>query len=625
MKSFNLICQQLDDIEAIDYYLAQHLSQRVEPEHSHKVFYLIVALSYFQRHGHTCLSLQAIADKTLFANNDDASPKDGIHFDGLTELIKLARYLTEHEQTSAYFMYQHGRLYTRRYWDFETTVAKQVMCRLQSRPLSDDGLQRLKPIWAKLYSCEQSAQQDWQQLATACAITQQFAVINGGPGTGKTYTVTRLLLALQAAADSPLNIRLAAPTGKAAQRLTESVKKSLLDINGDDVDKLKASITTEASTLHRLLGVRPLQITPKHHKDNPIHCDVLIIDEASMVDLALMARVLSALQPTTRVYLVGDADQLPAVESGNVLEALVGEDNVSTASVGKVQAHHLQALCPHLPALAVDDTALSSVFTLQVSQRFSGKLALAAKGIKEGNAEALEAQISQMGSKGKEIAIQPDVTQMPFVDDISLARLIDKSFKPLFDASTPNAALDALSYCRWLSPVRQGEGGVEWLNREVEKRFLSSIYLGNGQHYHGRPVMVTQNDYVQRLFNGDTGVIWRGNDGQLRAYFTDNGNVRSISLARLPKVETVYAMTIHKSQGSEFEHVVIWLPKSTGKAATLFTRELLYTGLTRAKKGCLLVGSTARLREVVTIQTRRFSGLYHRILTDWQANHSAEK
>ncbi|MEG3768465.1 exodeoxyribonuclease V subunit alpha [Alteromonas sp. 14N.309.X.WAT.G.H12] len=625
MKSLNQIQQQLDDIEAIDYYLAQHLSQRVDGEYKEAAFYLIVALSYFQRHGHSCLNLDAIADKTLFDSDDDSAPRPGIRFAGLTPLIKLAQYLSAHPQTQAYFVYNHGKLYTQRYWEFETVVAQQVLNRIQSRPLSDTALQRIKPVWQRLFSCQNTTVQDWQQLATACAISQQFAVINGGPGTGKTYTVTRLLLALQAASEQPLTIKLAAPTGKAAQRLTESVSDTLQKITGEEVEKLKPFISTNASTLHRLLGVRPLQITPKHHKDNPIHCDVLIIDEASMVDLALMARVLSALESNTSVYLVGDANQLPAVESGNVLEALVGKDNAGTAVVSQAQADLLRRLCPHLPLLPVDDKVLSTVFTLQVSQRFSGKLAVAAKGIREGDVNGLESQIVNLDNLDKTSLIQKDVSQMAFPDGHGLRHLIDASFKPLFNASSPEEALTALSYCRWLSPVRQGEGGVEWLNREVEKRFLSAVYLGGGQHYHGRPIMVTQNDYVQRLFNGDTGVIWADKEGRLRAYFLDNNKIRSISLARLPKVETVYAMTIHKSQGSEFDHVVIWLPKSTGKAATLFTRELLYTGLTRAKKGCLLVGPSERLRYVIGAQTERFSGLYQRIVAGWQAHQSEEK
>lgn len=625
MKTVDEINLQLADIEAIDVYLAQTLCQQTETDEQSKelVFYLILALSWHLRQGHTCLDLTQIAGTTWAAERD--SEKSGYRFPTLAELEAIVSGLVANSADVSPLVYEAQKLYLTRYQAFENEVAEGVAQRLKTISFDDERYDALAGVWPHLFNCSAQEDQDWQQIATACAITRQFAVINGGPGTGKTYTVARLLIALQAAALAPLNIRLAAPTGKAAQRLTESVTNSLAAITAPSVEKYKSRINTQAQTLHRLLGMRPMQLQPKYHQDNTINCDVLIIDEASMVDLALMARVIRALPSHAYLYLVGDVNQLPAVESGNVLEALAGESEESSPEITRSLHEHLVRLCPHLPPLRVMEHSINTVFSLKVSRRFSGKLAEVAAAIRQGNMSAFEGAVLPWEISSSHLLENEGVHFTSSAEGVALQALAKQSFSALSNATTPDDALDALAACRWLTPTRQGKYGVEALNSAVEHAF-SKQRLFSQAHYHGRPIMVTENDYTQRLFNGDTGVIWQDEDGVLRAYFqTSESTLRKVSLSRLPQVETVYAMTIHKSQGSEFQQVVIWIPDASGKAGGLFTRELLYTGLTRAKKGCLLVGSTARIGEILAVKSSRFSGLAQRIEKKWHLTHTSEK
>ncbi len=602
----------LADIEAIDYYFACQFAEITDSI----PFYLLVALSWHLRQGHTCLSLADIAGKRLF---DDAEQHcEGVQFDDLTTLVKAARELSEQFGEPQQLVYHRGKLYTARYWQFELTVAEGVVSRTRQRAFSDDDYDRLHQVWPQLFPTMPTLEQDWQQVATACALTRDFAVINGGPGTGKTYTVARLLLALQAASDKPLTIKLAAPTGKAAQRLTESVSNSLHAISGDSIEGIKQRIVTEASTLHRLLGMRPFSIKPKHHSDNLIHCDVLIIDEASMVDLALMTRVFRALPASTSVYLVGDANQLPSVESGNVLEALTPDDDSHDLKVTDALAKHVHRLCPHLPGIAVDEHSLTTVFPLKVSQRYSGKLAEVAVAMRDGDGDRVLNLLTRTSEPVPGLMELEDVVLMPVQQGSGLRKLIKDSFAALSQANSPASALEAMNHCRWLTPVRNGEGGVNTLNEEIERVLQPNRTAGNNGHYIGRPIMVLENDYTQRLFNGDTGVIWPDDSQQLKAWFYDrHGELRAVSLSRLPSVQTVYAMTIHKSQGSEFRNVVMWLPPAQGKAASMVTRELIYTGLTRAKKGCVILAAPERVSAVIQTRAVRYSGLAERIDEKW--------
>lgn len=659
---------RLYGIEAIDKFIALEFANVPELESEQKQLWavLLVALSFMQRNGHSCLSLAALAGQRWFnepstnepftneqatqnidegdTQEETASVKAGVLFPALTPLIKVVKNAFENSVIAQLFVYQDGRLYSRRYFDFEQEVAKSIVERTALTTLNNDSLERLKALWPKMFPTENVLQQDWQQVAVAKSLVQRFSVINGGPGTGKTYTVLRLLLALQAL-DKDINIVLAAPTGKAQQRMTESIISNLESLRGDISDDVLNSVPTEAVTIHRLLGLREHTVSTKFGFNNALNLDVLIVDEASMVDLALMARIMRALPAHAKLYFIGDADQLPAVELGNVLEQLV--DNTSAINqsnldncpldlqqdeyIGAVPSdmrQHIVSLCPHLPLLAVDENAKTWVSTLQAPQRFKGQVAEVATAIQQGDVEKALLALTQvdkseflsksMLNEGVQLLLERASTDI-------LKPLAEESFSDLFanpfdengNEYGPKDALAKLNEVRWLTPMRRGPLGVEGLNSLVFDVVKKHIKRREGQFYQGQPIMIVKNHHPQRLSNGEVGVIWPNETGKLFAWFeSPDGGIRHISLSRVPQFETVFAMTIHKSQGSEFKHVVLVLSDApSDKAANLLHRGLVYTGLTRAKEGCLIVAEKHTLSSMIEKVDKRFSGLSETIQT----------
>ena len=702
-------------IEAIDKFVAKEFGfiEQLSQEDAFIWAGILVYLSYMQRNGHSCIYLKDVAGTTLFKdavalennasapsekssaseqhmaltqvmepkvqqNKEEKAPKTGFEVPELTPLLKIVKSALGNEQLAKLFVYDNGRLYSRRYYEFEQEVARSVVERAVLHPLHDDVADNVKALWPAIFPTTTTDQQDWQQIAVAKSLIQRFCVINGGPGTGKTYTVLRLLLALQAC-DEELKIVLAAPTGKAQQRMTESIMNSVEGLRGKVSDTALDSVPTEAVTLHRLLGLREHGVATKYNQHNKLSADVLIVDEASMVDLALMTRIVRALPDHARLYFVGDADQLPAVELGNVLEQLVsdetaldfshenplagGENSSNERTLGGVPSsmrQHIATLCPHLPLLPVNEQAKSYVATLQAPQRFKGQVARVATAIQRGDANGALAAIAQKnsGSKQGDNASQPKSADEKSINTNSRSRLqpgvhlwpesqlggrelqqlAKESFLPIFEAQSAEEALNRLNYVRWLTPIRKGAMGVEGLNNLVFDAIKHKIRRREGHFYQGQPIMIVKNHHPQRLSNGEVGVIWPDSTGKLYAWFyqdtyvegqqtgkslSDSSNnssaqnlgqqkqaLRSISLSRVPQFETVYAMTIHKSQGSEFNHVVLILPKpESEKAASLFHRGLVYTGLTRAKDGCLIISDSNTFSGMVATVDKRYSGL----------------
>lgn len=664
----NVVSALLDTLsgtEAIDRQIATAFSRTGSlDEESRQIWAaLLVCLSSMQRNGHSCVVLSSIANKRFFddikgskesieseeSQGSDVSEelqhssqprKEGVVLPSLTSLIKVVKDALSDKKISPLFVYQHGRLYSRRYFEFEQEIARQVSQRTTYEPLDEDSVGRVKALWPDIFPTDVTDEQDWQQVAVAKCLVQRFSVINGGPGTGKTYTVLRLLLALQACNDK-LNIVLAAPTGKAQQRMTESISSSIEGLRGKVNDDALRKVPTDALTLHRLLGLREHTVATRYHQHHMLNVDVLIVDEASMVDLALMARILRALPSHARLYFIGDADQLPAVELGNVLEQLVESpliDDSSTSiapsstskqvsaqrenlalNIGGVPNHmrqYIAKLCPHLPLLPVDESAKSWVATLQAPKRFKGQLAQVAWAMQKGNVLDVEAALSvyekHSNIEGTDL-LKKGVYLLPenLVNVNDLRRLAKESFEAVLNATDATSALRALNNVRWLTPVRKGPNGVEGLNALVFDAIKPKIKRWEGRFYQGQPIMIVKNHHPQRLSNGEVGVIWPDETGKLLAWFElSSGELRSISLSRLPQFETVFAMTIHKSQGSEFDNVVMLLPQpESEKAASLCHRGLVYTGLTRAKSGCLIIADKPVLKQMVATVDKRFSGL----------------
>jgi exodeoxyribonuclease V alpha subunit len=511
------------------------------------------------------------------------------------------------------------RLYLRRYWRDEMLVAQTIRARaLAARPV-DTG--RVRHWLDMLFASQRQgeATPDWQKLACAVALRGAVAIITGGPGTGKTYTVARLLALLFATAGegaAQQRIALAAPTGKAAARLKQSIEKALVELAERVGDALPLREHTErmgpARTLHSLLGARPDTRAFAHHRGNPLDVDVLIVDEASMVHLEMMASLLDALPPSATLILLGDKDQLASVEAGAVLGDLCHDAQAGNYS-GETLEYARAASGEEIPAdfEGSGGPLAQQTVMLRHSRRFGGPIGQLALAVNAGDV----ARAEEVLRAGHEAVSWIDHAQQGQVLQLAVA-----GYRPYLEllAQGPDGAhedwvravLRRFEAFRILCAVREGEWGVEGLNAAIEQRLEHDKLLRRGgEWYVGRPVMVTRNDYGTRVFNGDIGLTLSdpARPGSLRVYFLEGETVRSVLATRLRHVETAFAMTVHKSQGSEFRHTVLVLPQDRGG---ILARELVYTGITRASEQFTLVSPTAAvLGEAIVRRTHRASGL----------------
>ncbi|MES3035558.1 MAG: exodeoxyribonuclease V subunit alpha [Gemmatimonadota bacterium] len=413
-----------------------------------------------------------------------------------------------------------------------------------------------------------------------------FSIVTGGPGTGKTTRVAALLVGM-VTAQPDLRVALAAPTGKAAARLTESIRLRLqaTDAVGaaDDTTR-RALMDLEARTLHRLLSYNGETDSFRRNAGNPLPYDLVIVDEASMVDVLLLDSLLAALRAGARLMLVGDHHQLSSVEAGDVLGVLCRAAESAPASAPLHRA----------------------VTRLTRSWRFAE-----GEGIGAAASAILAGDVSDVWRVGHDAAHASFRIVPPAATTDALLAPVLPQLQRCLAADSVEAMLDALEAFRLLAPEREGRRGVRGLNHAVERWMARHGRAVNDTWYHGRPVLVTANDYSTRVFNGDIGVCWR-TEGRLAVHFRSlDGTTRAIAPGRLPSVETAWAMTVHKSQGSEFDDVVLVLP---GEESRVMSRELLYTGVTRARRSVTIVGSEASLRAAVQQRTERTSGLGQRLL-----------
>ncbi|MFJ3524803.1 exodeoxyribonuclease V subunit alpha [Pseudomonas sp. NPDC090203] len=537
------------------------------------------------------------------------------------------------------------RLYLRRYWMYERRIDAALHLRLnQAEPAPGDLAQRLDALFGPADHSPE-ALVDWQKLACALATRGAFSIITGGPGTGKTTTVVRLLALLQSPAveqGTPLRIRLAAPTGKAAARLTESISHQVQSL--DVPDNVREKIPSEVTTVHRLLGSRPGTRHFRHHAGNPLPLDVLVVDEASMIDLEMMANLLDALPPHARMVLLGDKDQLASVEAGAVLGDLCRDAEagmyspqtrawLESVSGEDLEKSGLQAGDETLHPLA------QQVVMLRHSRRFGegsgiGQLAQRVNRQQDKEARALLAtrtypDLFSLALKGEQ--------------DRALSRLLldghgngpqgYRHYLGVMGSQRPQGlttiddprcvewartVLGAFDEFQLLCAVRKGPWGVEGLNQRITQTlYAAGLIESDQQWYEGRPVLMTRNDYGLGLMNGDIGIALRLPEGApeenrqaLRVAFPRNdgsGGVRFVLPSRLNDVETVYAMTVHKSQGSEFAHTALILPEALNP---VLTKELIYTGITRAKHWFSLIEPRQGVfEEALRRKVKRLSGL----------------
>lgn len=520
---------------------------------------------------------------------------------GLVYSVDAVQTLPDHGKPLTLFA---GRLYLSRYYAFEQFVAGWLQQSATDIIQPDPAL--LSQQLTQLFQPQTDI--DWQSVAVATAATGRFTLISGGPGTGKTTTVTKLLALLVAQQSKQPLIRLAAPTGKAAARLTESIGKAKKDLAEAVPVEWLAGIPTEASTIHRLLGVIPGQPEFRHGRHNPLPLDVLVVDEASMIDLPMMARLMSALPPHAKLILLGDKDQLASVEAGAVLGDIC---SFTQQGISPAQATQLASLTPYAlqPYQQADGHPLRDrLCLLRKSYRFGensgiGKLASA---VNQGNVDAM----SQIWSRGfDDIQCHTDDQRLQLAVTMAAKgyqhylRHLDQPM----NETKAKAFLDDFNQLRVLCAVHQGPWGIQGMNDAIGKKLHQQEHIRRERDWFaGRPVMITENDYGIGLYNGDIGVT--AYDGErLRVWFQlPDGRIHGFLPSRLPAHETAWAMTVHKSQGSEFRHTLLVIPPDN---SPLLTRELLYTGITRAKSVLDLFATTEILALMTQRQTERHSGL----------------
>jgi exodeoxyribonuclease V alpha subunit len=503
-------------------------------------------------------------------------------------------------------------LYLDRLWADECLVAAELGDRSDA-PASGVDVELLRSGLAELFGHDDDPE---QRMAAATAVLRRLSVIAGGPGTGKTTTVARVLALLEAQAiavgERPPLVALAAPTGKAAARLEDAVRQGADAIAMDDErrDRLHA---LAGRTIHRLLGFNPGNRTRfRHNRLNRLPHDVVVVDETSMVSLSLMARLLEAVRPDARLILVGDPEQLASVEAGAVLGDIVGP-----AALGPCMPPAARRTLAEVTGRPVDgggDEEASpfgaGIVVLRHVHRHGGAIAALAVAIRQGDADEAMAILRAGASNVEWIATDGD-DPVPSDGLGEVRRLAVDTGRAVIAAARAGQArqaIDALGSFRLLCGHRRGPEGVATWMEHIENWLRSDVegFTTGADWYVGRPLIVTQNDYGLDLYNGDTGVVIASPDGRPVAAFERRGAIAEVSPARLAAVDTVYAMTVHKSQGSQYHAVAFLVP---GHDSRILTRELLYTAVTRARERLILVGPEVSIRAAIARPITRASGL----------------
>lgn len=512
------------------------------------------------------------------------------------------------------FVLDNERLYLQRYFRYEIGLIEKIKALVfsgnEKREERKKELSHIKKQIDILFP-HNSDKTDWQKVAAVFTLLNDFTIITGGPGTGKTTTVSKILeLCLQLQSDA--SIALAAPTGKAAARMTESLRKAAKGLSSVAQERFAV---LKPSTIHRLLGTIKDSLYFKHNASNPLNYDIIVVDECSMIDIALFGKLLDAIGPNTKLILLGDKDQLSSVEVGS----LFGDFCKTVHHLNRFSSEKIAAIKDVLEdenlSLETEPNFLqNNIIELQESRRFDknkgiGKLADAIIGNK---VDALKTLLHH--ADDIEIAFDFDYAESIWKD-------FAKGYLDYVNESNVKTALQLFDKQRILCAVREGEQGTARLNQKIEQ-YLISLQphsfkrIENSPFYENRPIMVLENNYELGLYNGDIGILRKDEVGVMKAWFLDSDNqvtgLKSVLPGLISKMETVFAMTIHKSQGSEFNKVMVILPEYN-RFPHLLTREILYTAVTRAKEFVCIVAAENTIVDTTAHQVQRSSGVSVRL------------
>jgi len=599
-------------VSEISYQFCDFL-KRTKPDCPDEVLLAACLVSERNREGDVCVELDRNAEQRLFA--DSAGSYSGIRSPGSEQWLEACRgshCVGSPGEATPLILDRRNRLYLQKYWRYEREVADRLLSRAsldndrRGAPVGTGiSRQRLNALFG-----ENEGETNWQKVAAYTALSKNLTVISGGPGTGKTYTVAKILVLL-AESESCRHMALAAPTGKAAARLRESVRDYLDEMELDEA--VRDRIPEEAFTVHKLLGARKHRSEYRYSRKNPLPYDAVVVDEVSMVDLAMMYRLLDALPAKSKLILLGDKDQLASVEAGAVLGSICEYDSNRFSPEFMDSSEAFALNIPQGCAAADPKPITDHIVLLEKNYRFGSDSGIGSL------SEAILAGDPDAAVKILESEDRPDVELKAFDDADDFREIMrvfaDSYFDALRKAGGAEEAIGLISRFGILGVHRRGPLGTIRINNLVEQLLRTGGQIPpDREWYDGKPVMATRNDYSLGLRNGDLGITLTDEEGRIRVWFEkEEGEAVSFHPSRLSHVETSFAVTVHKSQGSEFDNVAIILP---GRTSKISTRELLYTAVTRARKRVTIVGSTGVLRESITRGAVRSSGLRDKLWDD---------
>ena len=534
------------------------------------------------------------------------------------ELISLKHLVSKQDVLTTPFILHNERLYFQRYFKYETSIIhklndliaaeKTVLANRMSQLESQRTLIQSLNTDYKLDNLTPKEKVDWQLVAVTQALLNNFTIITGGPGTGKTTTLAKLLIVLYAL-EPNAKVALAAPTGKASMRMLESLKSSTLNFTEETKAKIGQLVP---STIHSLLGYKRESVNFKHNAENPLPYNWVVVDEASMIDVPMFSKLLAAIGDNTRIILLGDKDQLASVEAGSLLGDLC-QTLPSLNQFSNETAQWINTFITDddrkINAEFINDTKqllAGHIIELKYSHRFNsqGAIGKVSRAVIEGKVDEVKALIQN--AQGTNVIVDQK-------NDPALLENFVAGYAAFINEPAIHLALKKLNELRVLVAVRQGPRGLYAINKAIELHLRKKALIKpDDEFYENRPIMITRNMYDLGLLNGDTGIMRKDASGNMKVWFEDGqGGIKSVLPAYLNYSETAFAMTIHKSQGSEFDHVMVILPEGTSNA--LLTRELLYTGITRAKSSITIQGEMATIEHAVNSCVKRISGITGRI------------